>query len=118
MAVWLRLFRDAAALLDSSPIVSEWTIGGGTMLIRRFSHRQGRNIDILRSKDALRLAVHCHGALLMYESSIGCCFDPGVLWLLSCPGKCDQHTRRTAPRLRVGRRVFRHRYGKVMACLA
>ena len=42
MAEWLTLFARAMAIMDAAPpdvIPPDWTIGGGTMLFRRFGHR-------------------------------------------------------------------------------
>lgn len=49
---WLTLFRRALAIIDAAPpgtIPDDWTVGGGTMLFRRFGHRLSRDIDIFLS---------------------------------------------------------------------
>ena len=49
MDAWLSLFRIAMDVLDDTPpglIGDDWTIGGGTMLYRRFGHRLSKDIDI------------------------------------------------------------------------
>jgi hypothetical protein len=52
MVDWLSLFLRAVAIMDSaSPgtVPDDWTIGGGTMLYRRYGHRSSRDIDIFLS---------------------------------------------------------------------
>ena len=49
MDAWLTLFGIAMDVLDHAPpglIGDDWTIGGGTMLYRRFGHRLSKDIDI------------------------------------------------------------------------
>ena len=49
---WLTLLRRALAIIDAAPpgvVPDDWTLGGGTMLFRRYGHRRSRDIDIFLS---------------------------------------------------------------------
>ncbi len=60
MVTWLSLFEVANAIIQEAernmggPIA--WTIGGGTMLYRRYAHRESKDIDIFVS-DAQALSA-------------------------------------------------------------
>lgn len=49
--IWEPLFRHALDILDSASAnaggaVPDWSVGGGTMLMRRYRHRESRDVDI------------------------------------------------------------------------
>lgn len=48
--LWLKLFRHALKIIDSSKNVNaptlEWTLGGETVLYRKFGHRYSKDVDI------------------------------------------------------------------------
>jgi hypothetical protein len=49
--IWESLFRHALDILDSVPgntgsRAPKWTVGGGTMLMRRYHHRESKDVDI------------------------------------------------------------------------
>src|SRR5688572_7878473 len=50
METWERLFERALRLIDSVaehvPPLTDWTFGGGTVLMRRHKHRFSKDIDI------------------------------------------------------------------------
>ena len=53
LKIWETLFARALALIDSvaksAPPLSDWSFGGGTVLMRRYRHRFSRDIDIFVS---------------------------------------------------------------------
>lgn len=53
LKIWETLFARALALIDSvaksAPPLSDWSFGGGTVLMRRYRHRFSRDIDIFIS---------------------------------------------------------------------
>jgi len=55
---WPRLFRIACSLIDQvnkgSPIIKEWTFGGGTAMMLQIGHRESHDVDIFLS-DAQQL---------------------------------------------------------------
>lgn len=50
LRLWERLFRHALYLIDSvqdaGERLTDWTFGGGTVLMRRYRHRLSKDIDI------------------------------------------------------------------------
>lgn len=49
MDAWLTLFRAAVQVMDAAGEhgpADEWTVGGGTMLWRRYRHRRSKDIDV------------------------------------------------------------------------
>ena len=50
LKTWETLFRRALALIDSvrdaGIVLSDWSFGGGTVLMRRYRHRFSKDIDI------------------------------------------------------------------------
>ncbi len=51
MKIWEGLLRHAFDILDSAEqaggsVAAEWSLGGGTMLMRRYQHRVSKDIDI------------------------------------------------------------------------
>ena len=47
LKIWETLFRRALELIDSAPMApTDWSFGGGTVLMRRYRHRFSKDVDI------------------------------------------------------------------------